>query len=98
MPIYEYQCQRCNAHYEVFQKINARPLRKCEKCGGPLTKLISQSSFQLKGTGWYVTDYAGKKASSPSSDSSHDSKPKSNPVSDSKPGSSKSKKSDSSKD
>ena len=62
MPIYEYECGSCNAHYEVFQKITARPLRKCEKCGGPLHKLISQSTFHLKGSGWYVTDYAGKKA------------------------------------
>jgi len=65
MPIYEYECTRCNSHFEVFQKITARPKRKCEKCGGPLTKLISQSSFHLKGSGWYVTDYANKGAKKP---------------------------------
>ena len=70
MPVYEYECTKCHAHYEVFQKITARPLRKCEKCGGKLEKLISQSSFQLKGTGWYVTDYARKGSSTSKSKSS----------------------------
>ena len=60
MPIYEYECDSCSGHTEAFQKITARPLRKCENCGGKLHKLISQSSFLLKGSGWYVTDY-GKK-------------------------------------
>ena len=60
MPIYEYECKNCGAHFEVWQKITDEPLRKCEKCGGELRKLISESSFILKGTGWYVTDYARK--------------------------------------
>jgi putative FmdB family regulatory protein len=61
MPIYEYQCQKCKAHTEVLQKITDKPLAKCRKCGGRLEKQWSQTGFQFKGSGWYVTDYAGKK-------------------------------------
>ena len=60
MPIYEYQCESCGKHLEVWQKITEEPLTTCDSCGGKLRKLISQSSFVLKGTGWYVTDYARK--------------------------------------
>ncbi|MBX6422476.1 FmdB family zinc ribbon protein [Thermosulfurimonas sp. F29] len=60
MPIYEYECENCGRHLEVWQKITEDPLTVCEVCGGKLRKLISQSSFILKGTGWYVTDYARK--------------------------------------
>lgn len=61
MPIYEYQCRKCEADFEVVQKFNDKPLRKCTSCGGTLRKLISRSSFHLKGTGWYATDYAKPK-------------------------------------
>jgi putative FmdB family regulatory protein len=61
MPIYEYQCKRCNAHTEVIQKLSDKPLTKCRKCGGRLEKLLSAPAIQFKGSGWYVTDYAGKK-------------------------------------
>ena len=57
MPIYEYECTKCGKTFEIFQKIADEPLTECRVCGGPLTKLISQCSFHLKGTGWYVTDY-----------------------------------------
>jgi len=62
MPIYEYQCRKCKAHVEVLQKIKDKPLTKCRKCGGKLEKQWSSTSFQLKGSGWYATDYAPKKA------------------------------------
>lgn len=62
MPIYEYACQKCGAHLEVMQKISDDPLKKHQSCGGKLEKQWSQTSFQLKGSGWYVTDYAGKKS------------------------------------
>lgn len=62
MPIYEYTCQKCGAHMEVMQKISDKPLSRHAKCGGKLSKEWSQTSFQLKGSGWYVTDYAGKKS------------------------------------
>jgi len=68
MPIYEYECQKCNNQIEVFQKINDKPRTKCERCGGRLEKLISASAIQFKGSGWYVTDYAGKSKSSEKSD------------------------------
>ena len=65
MPIYEYRCEKCGSHFEVIQKFSDKPLKFCSNCKGRLTKLISQTSFQLKGSGWYVTDYAksGKTAS-----------------------------------
>ncbi|MEA1969353.1 MAG: zinc ribbon domain-containing protein [Thermodesulfobacteriota bacterium] len=59
MPIYEYECEDCGSIEEAFQKISEEPLIVCKKCQGHLNKLISQSSFQLKGSGWYVTDYGG---------------------------------------
>jgi putative FmdB family regulatory protein len=62
MPIYEYACRKCKAHTEILQKITDKPLTKCRKCGGRLEKQWSPTSFQFKGTGWYVTDYANKKS------------------------------------
>jgi putative FmdB family regulatory protein len=59
MPIYEYQCQKCGT-FEATQKITDKPLARCPTCKGKVKKLISNTSFQLKGTGWYVTDYARK--------------------------------------
>lgn len=61
MPIYEYQCEKCGQTTEVLQKFSDAPLADCPGCGGPMAKLMSMNSFQLKGNGWYVTDYAGKK-------------------------------------
>ncbi len=63
MPIYEYECTQCGDQTEVLQRFSDKPLTKCKNCGGKLHKLISHSSFHLKGSGWYVTDYAGKKDS-----------------------------------
>ena len=60
MPIYEYECQECGEVTEVMQRITEDPLTTCETCGGPIKRLISNTSFVLKGTGWYATDYAGK--------------------------------------
>jgi putative FmdB family regulatory protein len=60
MPIYEYSCGKCGQTIEVIQKFSDSPLKKHQGCGGALTKLVSASAFQLKGTGWYVTDYARK--------------------------------------
>jgi len=60
MPIYEYECEQCGKIEEALQKISDDPLSACKYCSGSLHKLISQNSFHLKGTGWYVTDYANK--------------------------------------
>ncbi|HDH13663.1 MAG TPA: zinc ribbon domain-containing protein [Nitrospirae bacterium] len=57
MPVYEYECTKCNEQFEVMQKITDDPLAKCSSCGGELKKLITNTSFVLKGSGWYVTDY-----------------------------------------
>ena len=58
MPIYEYRCQECGQEFEVIQKFSDEPLSQCKSCNGSVSKLISQTSFRLKGSGWYVTDYA----------------------------------------
>ena len=60
MPIYEYKCLSCDAHFEKMQKASDAPFEACEKCGGKLEKQWSLSGFQFKGAGWYVTDYANK--------------------------------------
>jgi putative FmdB family regulatory protein len=65
MPIYEYECTKCGKQEEVLQHFSDKPLTKCRSCAGKLQKLISQTTFHLKGTGWYVTDYANKSASTP---------------------------------
>jgi putative FmdB family regulatory protein len=67
MPIYEYECCQCGHVQEVLQKFSDEPLRTCSHCSGDLQRLISHSSFHLKGSGWYVTDYTkkSKSASSP---------------------------------
>jgi putative FmdB family regulatory protein len=61
MPIYEYECTKCGHQTEIWQRITDQGITKCERCKGKMRRLISQSSFHLKGTGWYVTDYASKK-------------------------------------
>ncbi len=63
MPIYEYECQGCGKLHEIMQKITEPPVAKCPDCGGEMRKLISNTSFVLKGTGWYMTDYASNKRS-----------------------------------
>lgn len=60
MPIYEYQCESCGHEFEVMQKFSDAPVQECQHCHGEVKKLISQSTFHLKGTGWYATDYAKK--------------------------------------
>src|ERR687895_368000 len=57
MPIYEYQCESCSRRFEVMQRMTEPLLATCEQCGGHVRRLISQTSFVLKGSGWYVTDY-----------------------------------------
>lgn len=60
MPIYEYVCEKCSHHLEIMQKMSDNPLTKCPECKGKLEKIFSQTSFQLKGSGWYATDYNGR--------------------------------------
>ena len=63
MPIYEYECIKCGNVEEAFQKMSDAPLEICRQCGGSLSKIMSHSSFHLKGSGWYVTDYGGSSSS-----------------------------------
>ena len=60
MPIYEYECDRCGRIEEAIQKFSDRPLTRCSHCSGKLHRLISQSAFHLKGSGWYADGYADK--------------------------------------
>lgn len=61
MPIYEYKCKKCGQQFEAFQGITEPDLKTCKFCKGKVHKMMSLSSFSLKGSGWYATDYAGKK-------------------------------------
>ena len=71
MPIYEYECQACGHRFEEWQKMADEPIKVCPKCAAPkVEKLISHTSFQLKGGGWYSDLYSSSKPSSGSSESS----------------------------
>ncbi len=72
MPLYEYRCESCQKVHEVMQKFSDAPLTECPECKSPVTKLMSMSSFALKGSGWYTTDY--KRKSSVSKESSEPAK------------------------
>lgn len=61
MPIYEYECKRCCHHFEVLQKMSEKKLQDCPVCHeASLERLVSATGFQLKGSGWYVTDFKDK--------------------------------------
>lgn len=61
MPIYEYQCTSCNHHFDLMQKISDEPVKQCPVCyKDTVVKLISAAGFQLKGSGWYATDFKNK--------------------------------------
>ena len=70
MPNYEYLCTKCGHRFEQIRKFSDKQLRKCPECGGVIEQVISAPAVQFKGSGWYVTDYAKKGASSGSSSSS----------------------------
>jgi putative FmdB family regulatory protein len=66
VPLYEYQCKKCKHKFEKIQKFSDRPIRKCPECGSPVEKIQHAPNVQFKGSGWYVTDYGGKKSGSDS--------------------------------
>lgn len=77
MPIYEYECKRCHHHFDLMQKISDAPVKQCPQCfEDTAVRLISAAGFQLKGTGWYVTDFKNKdnKAATKSTEASTDKK------------------------
>ena len=90
VPIYEYICSKCGDEFEVIQGFSDKPLKTCKKCKGRLRKKVSHSSFHLKGSGWYVTDYAGspKPGSSNGNNGTGSDKSESSAKSDPKSGSS----------
>ena len=65
MPIYEYECTSCCNAFEVFQRMTEDPLSSCPECSGSVKKLMSKSSFQLKGSGWYADGYSSASCNSP---------------------------------
>ena len=69
MPVYEYECRECEKVFEIQQKMADAPLTVCPDCTGPVTKLISMNSFQLKGGGWYADGYASSENGKEKSDS-----------------------------
>ncbi|MBZ5512021.1 MAG: zinc ribbon domain-containing protein [Acidobacteriia bacterium] len=60
MPLYEYECQACHFRFEKLQRLSDPPPPKCPECGGKIAQMMSTSSVQFKGSGWYVTDYQRK--------------------------------------
>ena len=60
MPLYEYSCEKCKHIFELMRKVSETSPVKCPKCGLDAKKMVSSTSFQLKGTGWYKTDYQDK--------------------------------------
>jgi len=60
VPLYEYRCKNCEHQFEKIQSFSAPEEKECPECGGPVEKLLSAPAVQFKGSGWYVTDYAGK--------------------------------------
>lgn len=68
MPLYEYQCTKCETRFELIQKFSAPPEAECTECGAKSERLLSAPAIQFKGSGWYVTDYANKSATSADKD------------------------------
>ena len=93
VPTYEYECPKCPRVFEVRQRITAPALKRCDRCGGPIRRLLSATPFILKGGGWYVTDYpseARKKAKGEAkADSGAESKASDSPSKEGKPAESK---------
>ncbi len=90
MPLYEYHCSKCDKIFEVIRKFSDPPLAEHEDCGGPVERLLSAPAFQLKGTGWYVTDYGKGGAKSSDAKPSESSGESKSAGSDSKSGEAKS--------
>ena len=72
MPLYEYRCVKCGHRFEKIESLSASESKKCPKCGAKAERQLSAPAIQFKGSGWYVTDYAGKKPDGASSERSGD--------------------------
>jgi putative FmdB family regulatory protein len=98
LPLYEYKCTKCGHRFEKIEPYSASEVKKCPKCGAKAERQLAPPAIQFKGTGWYVTDYAGKGSSASSESTSGDGaktadKPAESKASDSKPAADKSEKS-----
>jgi len=62
LPLYEYACLKCKRHTDKIENLNGPHLKKCPHCGGKVERVLTAPAIQFKGSGWYVTDYAGKSA------------------------------------
>jgi putative FmdB family regulatory protein len=62
VPLYEYQCTKCKRRTEKIESVSGPHLKKCPHCGGKVEQTLTAPAIQFKGSGWYVTDYAGKKS------------------------------------
>ena len=60
MPLYEYKCAKCGKRTEKIENVSGPHLKKCPHCGGKVERMVTAPAIQFKGSGWYVTDYAGK--------------------------------------
>jgi putative FmdB family regulatory protein len=89
VPLYEYQCTKCHRRTEKIEKVDGPHLKKCPHCGAKVEALFSAPAIQFKGSGWYVTDYAGKKSGTPESSSTDKSESKDSKSDAAKDGSSK---------
>jgi putative FmdB family regulatory protein len=77
LPLYEYKCVKCGHRFEKIENVGASETKKCPKCGGRAERMASAPAIQFKGSGWYVTDYAGKSSTAAPSENSGDSSAKS---------------------
>jgi len=73
LPLYEYKCAKCGHSFEKIESLSASTTKKCPECGGKAERQLAAPAIQFKGSGWYVTDYAGKSTGSSSGESSGDS-------------------------
>lgn len=72
MPLYEYKCVKCGHRFEKIESVTASEIKKCPKCGARAERQLAPPAIQFKGTGWYVTDYAGKGSGASSGEGSGD--------------------------
>lgn len=72
MPLYEYKCAKCGHRFEKIESHSASTTKKCPKCGGRAERMLAAPAIQFKGSGWYVTDYAGKGSAATSGEKSGD--------------------------
>jgi len=85
VPLYEYQCAKCGKRTEKIENVSGPHLKKCPHCGGKVERMMSAPAIQFKGSGWYVTDYAGKSSAKEAgqTDSSGSDSSKESPAKDS---------------